>query len=199
MKLYNVSVDDIIQEVCRHFDSISVEIDGHSLTFPPVVFYADDMTLMTQSDNNTEIFDFVRSRLRARLLDVKPSKCLFFSNREDDSTMIDDTPITRVDSLYFLGYLLTREKEPLNTVVILRHYHILLLLYGSIFDISRFYKGILIKRVTSVAYNTAFVVCIARISVLSFSLRGSASLSGTVVLGCTVSTGLIPVTVPLSL
>ncbi|GKT31016.1 hypothetical protein ADUPG1_001800, partial [Aduncisulcus paluster] len=68
-----------------------------------------------------------------------------------------------------------------------------------IFDISRFYKGILIKRVTSVAYNTAFVVCIARISVLSFSLRGSASLFGTVVLGCTVSTGLIPVTVPLSL
>ncbi|GKT31788.1 hypothetical protein ADUPG1_006141, partial [Aduncisulcus paluster] len=73
--------------------------------------------LMTQSDNITEILDFVRSRLRARLLDVKPSKCLFFSNREDDSTpMIDDTPITRVDSLYFLGYLLTREKEPLNTV-----------------------------------------------------------------------------------
>ncbi|GKT33671.1 hypothetical protein ADUPG1_002585, partial [Aduncisulcus paluster] len=119
MKLYNVSVDDIIQEVCCNFDSISVEIDGHSLTLPPVVFYADDMTLMTQSDNITEIFevDFVRSRLRARLLDVKPSKCLFFSNREDDSTpMIDDTPITRVDSLYFLGYLLTREKEPLNTV-----------------------------------------------------------------------------------
>ncbi|GKT23466.1 hypothetical protein ADUPG1_012432, partial [Aduncisulcus paluster] len=109
MKLYNVSVDDIIQEVCCNFDSISVEIDGHSLTLPPVVFYADDMTLMTQSDNITEIFDFVRSRLRARLLDVKPSKCLFFSNREDDSTpMIDDTPITRVDSLYFLGYLLTR-------------------------------------------------------------------------------------------
>ncbi|GKT35301.1 hypothetical protein ADUPG1_002964, partial [Aduncisulcus paluster] len=99
MKLYNVSVDDIIQEVCCNFDSISVEIDGHSLTLPPVVFYADDMTLMTQSDNITEILDFVRSRLRARLFDVKPSKCLFFSNREDDSTpMIDDTPITRYTS-----------------------------------------------------------------------------------------------------